>query len=90
MIMIADYDDMMQRLANVRQTVEDARRTMAAQKKVIETMREALKPFADYADRAMVLPPTFQITTGSSIARVQLTLGDCYGARAALALAEGR
>jgi hypothetical protein len=47
-------------------------------------LRAALKPFADYADPRRVVPPTFQITSGSNLARKQLTMEDCYRAKEAL------
>jgi hypothetical protein len=49
-----------------------------------EVLREALKPFADYADPHGRFPPNLSITVGSDIAKRQLTMGDCYKARAAL------
>ncbi len=48
-------------------------------------MREALRPFAEFAAKADVLPDDFVITKGSGLARKQLTIGDCRNARAALA-----
>ena len=57
---------------------------------------EALEPFANYADPHNMLSADSIITTGSSFAKRQLTMGDCYTAartlpslRAALAEAEG-
>lgn len=40
-----------------------------------EKLRAALKPFADYADPRNGVPPSFQITVGSSMARKQLGTG---------------
>lgn len=50
----------------------------------IDRLREALKPFADYADPRRGVPPSFQITAGSPMARKQLLMQDCYRARDAL------
>jgi hypothetical protein len=51
----------------------------------IERLREALKPFAEFAGQPVGRPPDdMVITQGSRIARRQLTMGDC--ARAAEAL----
>jgi hypothetical protein len=44
----------------------------------------ALKPFADFADPHNRAPDHLVITVGSSMARKQLTMGDCYKARQAL------
>jgi hypothetical protein len=44
----------------------------------------ALKPFADFADPHNRAPDHIVITVGSSMARKQLTMGDCYKARQAL------
>ncbi len=54
-------------------------------------LREALKPFADFANGsgAKHFPDNLVITSGSGMARKQLTLGDCHRARAALAPAGG-
>ena len=42
--------------------------------------REALTPFIAFADPKQTLPATAKITGGSSVARHQLTMGDCYHA----------
>ena len=47
--------------------------------------REALQPFADFADMRRNVPGDFIITQGSSLAKRQLKMADCYRARAALA-----
>ena len=44
-------------------------------------LEEALRPFADYADHRARLPDTFPITSGSPMAKRQLTMGDCYRAK---------
>lgn len=49
-----------------------------------ESLRAALKPFADYADPRVVVPFDFVITQGSELAKRQLTMGDCYEARRVL------
>lgn len=51
-----------------------------------DRLREALRPFADFADPRGVVPADFVITQGSSMAKRQLTMGDCYEALAALAV----
>ena len=48
----------------------------------------ALKPFAEYADPRNKFPDTLQITNGSSLARRQLTMGDCYWARDVLSTSQ--
>lgn len=51
----------------------------------ITQLREALRPFADYAPAAQQqVPGHINITQGSWMARRQLTMADCYKARAAL------
>jgi len=55
----------------------------------IERLRAALKPFADYADPRNTVPADFRISAGSTMARKQLTMGDCYRARAALNRPDG-
>lgn len=77
MMLIADYDDTMKRLANVRQTVEDARRTIAAQKKVIDGMKEACKRIARAYENQDIGHKDFRVAT-------KLVVEE------ALALAEGR
>jgi hypothetical protein len=51
-----------------------------------ERLREALKPFAAFADLAGagLLPADHVITLGSGMAARQLTIGDCRNARTAL------
>ena len=49
-----------------------------------ERLREALRPFADYADQGSSFPDEFKITFGSRLAKRQLTIGDCRRAREAL------
>ena len=51
-------------------------------------LREALAPFAKYADSRDRTPASMGITHGSAMARSQLTMGHCYAARAALAAKE--
>lgn len=46
----------------------------------ILALEKALQPFANYADSRNVVNPEFIITAGSSIAKKQLTMGDCYRA----------
>lgn len=41
---------------------------------------EALKPFANFADKNGRMPSSMPITSGSSLAKQQLTMGDCYQA----------
>lgn len=45
---------------------------------------KALKPFAEYGDSNQKFPRGGQISHGSSMAKRQLTMGDCYDAAAAL------
>jgi len=52
--------------------------------KRVAVLEAALRPFANYADDRKVMPPEWPITLGSAMARRQLTMGDCYAARAAL------
>lgn len=47
----------------------------------IERLRMALAPFAAFADPRRVALPTLVITQGSSMAKRQLTMGDCYIAK---------
>lgn len=54
-----------------------------------DEMRRALEPFAEFADPSDRLPESFPITTGSAMGRRQLTMGDCYRARAALSPSKG-
>jgi hypothetical protein len=49
-------------------------------------LRQALEPFAAFADPRNKIPENMPITQGSQMARRQLTMGDCYRARAALAV----
>ena len=51
----------------------------------VALLREALRPFADFADERRRMRPDMMITTGSPMARRQLTMGDCYAAADALA-----
>lgn len=46
--------------------------------------RDALRPFADYADPSRRIRPDHVLTAGSQLAKRQLTMGDCYAARDAL------
>lgn len=50
----------------------------------IKTLSDALKPFAEYGDKNRKFPRGVQITHGSSQAKRQLTMGDCYDAADAL------
>ena len=43
----------------------------------IALLRAALAPFADYAQGRRLPPDSYVITQGSSMARRQLTVGDC-------------
>lgn len=56
-------------------------RLRGAAQDICEDLRAALKPFADYADPRNGVPPSFQITAGSSMARKQIIMQDCYRAR---------
>ena len=58
---------------------------LAAAEAEVERLREALRPFADYADGRGGVAYDHVITMGSQLAKRQLTMGDCYVARAALA-----
>lgn len=53
-----------------------------------EQIAEALRPFAEFADQDHIVPRRYVITQGSPLAKRQLTMGDCYEARAALAAIE--
>lgn len=53
--------------------------------KRVAELEAALRPFADYADPRNTVPAGLHITQGSYLVKRQLTMGDCYGARAALA-----
>ena len=55
-------------------------RLRAANEKLIE----ALEPFAEFADPNDMVPANLPIAMGSSMAKQQLTMGDCYKARFAL------
>jgi hypothetical protein len=57
---------------------------IAALEREVAILKEVLQPFADFADESVTLPNTFVINKGSSMARRQLTMGDCYRARAVL------
>jgi BMFP domain-containing protein YqiC len=50
----------------------------------IEQLEAALRPFADFADPRNKIPADMVLTAGSSMARKQLTMADCYAARAVL------
>jgi hypothetical protein len=50
----------------------------------LESARKALEPFAAFADPRNVIPPDIILTAGSPMARKQITMADCYAARAAL------
>lgn len=54
----------------------------------LRRLEAAVKPFAEYADPRNLMPASLPISNGSSMARQQLTMGDCYAARDALAGAE--
>jgi hypothetical protein len=55
------------------------------------TIMSALRPFADFAPHQPGGPPdTFAITQGSSLAKRQLTMGDCRRARDLLELLEAQ
>jgi len=63
--------------------------TERARLKVInDDLVKALSPFAEYADHRNVCPADNVITIGSTIAKRQLTMGDCYEARNAIAKAK--
>lgn len=53
-----------------------------------DRLRDALKPFADYADPNKYLADDFIITNGSTFAKRQIRMGDCRRAKEALAAAE--
>jgi hypothetical protein len=55
----------------------------------VERLREALAPFADYAEPRGVIPGEMPITAGSRFEKHQITMGDCRRARAALARSAG-
>lgn len=58
---------------------------MTDSEKEILRLRQALKPFSDYAIvGANKVPEDFIISLGSPLARKQLTMGDCIRARDAL------
>lgn len=57
------------------------------QAEAIAVLADALAPFADFAGARRTAPPGLPITVGSGVARRQLTMGDCYRAAAALAVA---
>jgi hypothetical protein len=52
------------------------------------TLEEALRPFAEYADKNRRLPGDHIITQGSRFAKRQLTMADCYAAADALSSAQ--
>lgn len=54
---------------------------MTEAEKLLAECLNALRPFAEFADPRRVVPPGMPITQGSSMARRQLTMGDCYFAR---------
>jgi hypothetical protein len=58
---------------------------IAALRAEVEKLRSALKPFAEYGVASSTLPDDFPISPGSTMARRQLTIGDCRRAKAALA-----
>lgn len=49
-------------------------------KATIAALKEALQPFADYADRRRFVPAELVISVGSTIAKQQLLMGHCYKA----------
>jgi len=50
----------------------------------IARLQAALKPFSDYADKHRATPPELILTSGSPLAKRQLTMRDCYNAADAL------
>mgnify|MGYP001610305736 CR=1 FL=1 len=50
----------------------------------MSTERDALRPFAAFADPRNTIPPDTILTAGSPLARKQITMADCYAARSAL------
>jgi hypothetical protein len=62
-------------------TVEHWRERAIMAEAEIELLRQALQPFADYADQGSSFPDEFKITFGSRLAKRQLTIGDCRIAR---------
>lgn len=50
----------------------------------VEELEAALRPFADFADPNNRIPPDIILTAGSAMARKQITMANCYAARAAL------
>jgi len=61
--------------------IRDGRREMQPR---VDRLRRALVPFAAFVRDARPPPVDFVITTGSPMARRQLTIGDCLEALAAL------
>lgn len=47
---------------------------------VADKMAEALTPFTAFADKSQRSPPEMAITSGSTMAKRQLCMGDCYEA----------
>ena len=70
--------------------IDEAADLITAQAAQIEGLRKALEPFAAYADPHGAFPADLPITSGSSMARKQLTMGDCYNAAEALSQFKGK
>lgn len=60
-----------------------------AQEAEVERLRDALQPFANFADPRGKMPGDLAITHGSLIAKRQLVMDDCYRARKALSKEQG-
>jgi hypothetical protein len=77
-------EELSKTIASLRiERASDQQRLFHYERKLDE-MTRALKPFAEYADANKIMPAGLIITAGSRLARRQLTMGDCYAARAAL------
>jgi len=57
---------------------------VVALKARIEELEGLLKPFSDFAPKSRLAPRETIITQGSGLAKMQLTMGDCYDAQDAL------
>lgn len=81
----ADRERAMQDAILSRHERDGARQECDALAARVKVLKEALKPFVDYVtgNRGWIGDPNIAITTGSPLARRQLTLGDCLNAKAA-------
>ena len=64
--------------------IKQMRKDIASKAGIELNLRKALKPLADYADPHQRTDPEMVITQGSSMAKRQLTMDDCYQAWAVL------